>query len=484
MKDEYTSSGAAVILADCGDAVQGEPIGTLSEGEYIVDIMNEVGYDVAIMGNHEFDYGAARFMELAEKAEYEYISCNFTYAETGENVFSPYKLIERQGRKIAFIGITTPYTLVSSAPSYFQDENGQYIYSFGHDMTGETVYNEVQSAIDSAKKDGADYVIALSHMGVGEEYSPWSSRDIIENTAGLDAVLDGHSHSTVHCERLRDKSGDWVLLSQTGTKFASVGMLLIDKNGSVSTGLIEEFTDKNSETEEYIADIQSEFEDVLQKVVAHTDVELTVNDPMTGDRLVRSGETNLGDLCADAYRLVTGADVAIVNGGGIRESIEAGDITFEDILKVHPFGNEICVTEATGQDILNALELGSYSYPNEDGSFMQVSGITYEIHSDIESSVVVDENGMFLEVEGQYKVQNVMINGEALELDRIYTLASHDYFIKEAGGGLNMFLDNTLLQDSIMLDNQILIEYITEYLNGVVGQEYADPYGQGRIIIK
>lgn len=223
---------------------------------------------------------------------------------------------------------------------------------------------------------------------------------------------------------------------------------------------------------------------MLQNVVAHTDVELTVNDPATGDRRVRNGETNLGDFCADAYRIMTGADTAIVNGGGIRDNIAAGDITFEDIINVHPFGNEICVTEATGQDILNALELGCSIYPEESGSFLQVSGITFDIRSDIKSSVVLDENGMFVEVDGEYRVKNVKINGEALDLEKIYTVASHDYYIKESGEGMNMFLDNTLLQDGVMLDNQILIEYITGYLDGAVGKDYADPYGQGRITIK
>ena len=484
MKAYYEGLGAEVILADCGDAIQGEPIGTMSDGEYIVDIMNEVGYDVAVMGNHEFDYGSARFMELAEKAEHEYVSCNFRDMETGKTVFEPYTIIERGGVKIAFIGVTTPYTLTSSSPANFQNENGEFKYGFDQDLTGETVYASVQSSVDKAKKDGADYVIALTHMGTEEPLEPWAVEDIIKNTSGLDVVLDGHSHSVVPGERMQDKDGNWVLMSQTGTKFQSVGMLLIEKNGSVSTGLIENFEEKDESVTAFIADIRSELDGVLKTVVAHTDVELTINDPETGDRMVRSRETNLGDLCADAYRIVTGADVALLNGGGVRESIHAGDITNEDILKVHPFNNQVCVTEATGLDILNALELGCYNCPDEDGSFPQISGMTFEIHTDIEPSVVLDENGMFLEVEGQYRVQNVMINGEPLDLEKIYTVASHDYYIKEAGGGMNMFMDNKLLQDCIMLDNQILIEYITEYLGGSVGGEYADPYGQGRIVIK
>lgn len=483
LKKQYEAQGLEVILADCGDAIQGAPIGTLSEGEYIIDIMNQVGYDVAIMGNHEFDYGSARFMELADLANYPYVSCNFRSLETGETVLEPYTMLNRGGVQIAFLGVTTPNTLVTSAPAYFMDESGNYIYSFDQDSTGELLFQSVQSAIDAAKKEGADYIIALSHLGIGEESAPWSSSDLIANTSGLDVVLDGHSHSEIPCTRQQDQDGNWVLLSQTGSKFASVGMLLIEKNGSISTGLIDEFDTQDSETAAYIQNLQQEFEETLQTVVAQTEVELTIYDPDTGDRIIRTSETNLGDLCADAYRTITGADVAIVNGGGIRESIAAGAITFEDILTVQPFGNEVCLTEATGQDILDALELGACEYPNESGAFLQVSGLTYELHSEIESSVVLDENGMFAGVDGPYRVQNVLIDNKPLELDHIYTLASHSYYIKDCGEGMNMFLDNTLLLDSIMADHQALIEYLTINLNGVVDSTYENPYGQGRISI-
>lgn len=484
LKKQYENEGMKVILLDCGDAIQGEPIGTLSRGEYIIDIMNEVGYDVATMGNHEFDYGSERFLELASKAEYEYVSCNFSYVDSGETVFKPYTMIEADGLDIAVIGITTPYTYTSSAPAYFQDEDGNFIYSFGQDSTGEKLYSIVQNTVNDAKKAGADYIIAISHLGFTEDCSPWTSVEVVENTEGIDVILDGHSHSTVPCERIRDKNGDWVLVSQTGSKYFSTGMMLIQKDGSISTGLIEDYKDKDSGTEKMISDIKKEFDAQLQKVVANSKVNLTVNNPDTGDRMVRNSETNLGDLCADAYRYTANADIAFVNGGGVRDNISKGEVTYEDILKVHPFGNALCVTEATGQDILNALELGAMNYPLEDGSFLHVSGMTYEIHKDIPSSVKLDENGMFMEVAGEYRVKNVMIGDESIDVNKTYILACHDYYIKNAGGGFNMFLDNNLLQDSIKLDNQVLIEYITEYLGGEIGEEYSNPFGQGRITIK
>ena len=484
LEDYYTEAGCEVVLVDCGDAVQGEPIGTISRGEYIIDIMNKMDYDVAIPGNHEFDYGSERFIELTEMAEFPYISCNFRDIETGETVFDAYTIIEAGGVKIAFVGITTPHTITSSAPAYFQNDKGEYIYSFDQEVDGSKLYDSVQKAVDDAKNNGADYVVAMGHLGVEDGLGAYGSEEIIANTTGIDVLLDGHSHTEMECQRVRNKDGEWVLLSQTGSKFQSVGMLLIEEDGSISTGLISESNGKDEEIETYIADIQSEFEESLQVVVGNTLVDLTVNDPETGERLVRNGETNLGDFSADAYRAVSGADIAFVNGGGIRDNIFKGDITYEDILKVHPFGNALCVTKTTGQDIWDALEMGAMNYPNEDGSFLHVSGMTYEINSQIESSVVLDENGMFVEVAGEYRVQNVMVEGKPLDPNAEYTIASHDYYIKNAGGGMNMFLDDELLQDSIMLDNQVLINYITECLDGVVGEEYENPYGQNRIVIK
>ncbi len=226
----------------------------------------------------------------------------------------------------------------------------------------------------------------------------------------------------------------------------------------------------------------------LSQVVATSTVDLCINDPEAKDengkaiRIVRNAETNLGDLCADAYRDQSGADIAFVNGGGVRAEIKAGDVTLNTILKVHPFGNAMCVVEATGQQILDALEFGARNTPNENGGFLQVSGLTYEIHTYIESSCTTDENGMFTGVTGEYRVKNVMVGGEPLDLEKTYTLASHNYMLKNGGDGFNMFVNDPLLQDEVMLDNQVLINYITGTLEGVVDNQYANPYGEGRIV--
>lgn len=482
-KAELEAGGNYVALVDAGDAIQGAPIGTLSEGSYLVDLMNEVGYDVAIPGNHEFDYGMDTFLTLAnEKAAYPYAACNFMDLKTGSTVFPSYVIKEYGGVKVAFVGICTPKTITTSTPAYFQDANGEFIYGFCQDESGKALYDQVQGAVDAARKAGAAYVVAVAHLGISEDTKPWMSTEVIGNTTGIDVMIDGHSHSELECERVRNADGEFVPLTSTGTKLNNIGMLVISKGGSISTGLVSGYSEKDAAIEAYIKTLQSDYEAVLKTVVAKTEVALTINDPVTGVRIVRNAETNLGDLCADAYRWVTGADVAFINGGGVRADIAAGDITYNDVLTVHPFGNAVCMVEATGQEILDALEMGARSVPSESGGFLQVSGLSYEVHTGIASAVVLDENGMFVKVDGDYRVQNVMVGSEPLDLSKTYTLACHDYLLKNAGDGYTMFQDNTLLLDSVMLDNQGLISYLTEGLEGIVGNDYSDPYGQGRIV--
>ena len=198
-------------------------------------------------------------------------------------------------------------------------------------------------------------------------------------------------------------------------------------------------------------------------------------------RMIRRTETNLGDLCADAYRDQSGADIAFVNGGGIRTNIKAGDITLGNILSVFPTGDSMCVIEVTGQQILDALEWGAHALPDENGGFLQVSGLSYEIHTYIESPCVSNEFGQFHGIEGARRVQNVRVGGEPIDPDKTYTLASHDFLFLKKGDGYTMFDGAPLLQDCVKLDNQLLIDYIVDTLGGVIGEEYADPYGQGRI---
>lgn len=490
-KARLESEGYDVILADAGDFVQGGVIGTLSNGEYPMQIMNELGYDIAIPGNHEFDFGMDNFLKLANEAKFPYISVNFTDLRTNEKPFSAYKIIEAGGLKIAFIGLTTPETPSSSTPTNFMDENGNYIYGFLGGDDGTALYTAVQDAINSAYADGADYVFAIGHMGDYVYDEKWSSRTVIEHTSGLSAFIDGHSHSVLE-DFVEDKDGKSVPLASTGTKLENIGKITITDN-EMTCELIEksDYTvsaDENTAENkayrnmtDFIAGINAQYGELIGTVVARTDVELTINDPETGERAVRSAETNLGDLCADAYRAATGAEIALVNGGGVRANIAVGDITYGNIIDVQPFGNSLCVVEATGQQILDCLEMGALHCPEEDGSFIQVSGLTYQINKSVPSSVKTDKDGNFIGIDGEYRVCNVFVGEKPLDLNKTYTVASHNYYLLSYGGGMTMFRDCKLVAKEIALDNQALIDYITENLGGTVGEKYSNPRGSGRI---
>ena len=494
IRESLCARGDTVLLVDDGDAFQGEPVGTMTRGEAILDLMNKLKYDVVIPGNHDFDYGVEQFLNLTEQADFPYICCNFT--REGERVFNPSIILEANGKKIGFVGVTTPETLTGSRPTYFQNDNGEFIYGFCQDETGEALYSAVQDAVDVVRGEGADYVVVLAHLGNAESARPWNYADVISNTTGYEVMLDGHSHDTDQVT-MKNKDGNDVIRSACGTKLACVGYCRITPDGKITCGLytwnntdsVPSLLGVQNDMSEAVTDATKELDEKLGEVVASTAVTLTINDPTEVDtngrpiRMIRRAETNLGDLCADAYCDQSGADIAIIGGGGIRDSIQAGDVTLNDILKVHPFGNYLTVIEVTGQQILDALEWGSSAVPGENGGFMQVSGLSYEIDTAVESTCRKDEDGMFTGVEGERRVRNVLVTGEPIDPDKTYSLAGVDYWFLNRGDGFTMFDGAKVLQDRVKLDNQVLIDYITETLGGVIGEEYEDPYGQGRIVI-
>ena len=488
-----------VTLVDCGDAVQGEVIGTVSNGEYLIDIMNEVGYELAVLGNHEFDYGMEQTGDLIEQANAQYLGCNISYTGEGDNELAdvkPYEIIDYGDTSIAFIGVSTPYSVTSSTPTYFMDENGEYIYEFAAGEGGSVLFECIQKNVDECREAGADYVVLLTHLGDADEFSPYSSIDVIGATTGVDVVLDGHAHSEISCRVEKNKDGDEVLLSAVGTKLTNIGQLVITADGHITTGLVDFYTEKDDAITEVIEDIKASYEAEMGKVVAHSDIALSCSDS-EGIRRVRNRETTIGNMCADAYRAMAGTDIAFVNGGGIRDDLPEGDITYADIIAVHPFGNTLCAIEVTGQEIMDFLEHVNQFVQTEasadglavgeDGSFQQVSGLKFTVDTSIPSSVVLDENGMFVSIEGDRRVKDIMIMNDSGEYepivaDKTYTMASHNYLIKESGSGTDMFTDNVLLIDEGMIDYEILINYITENLNGEMSALYSET--EGRIVIR
>ena len=493
---ESLSKSNYLLLVDDGDAIQGEPIGTMTAGEAIIGIMNTVGYDIAIPGNHEFDYGVDRFLALTEKADFPYICCNFN--KEGEPVFRPYIIREFDGVKFAFVGVLTPMTLRDSTPRNFMNEQGEFIYGFLQDETGEALYSAVQKAVDDARAEGADYVIVLGHLGNAAESFPWMYSDVIANTTGIDAWLDGHSHDSEQVI-VKNKDGADVVRSACGTKMANIGVLTITKDGRISSELYgwgssvaaPELLGLENPGNDAVHAAKDVLDEKLKEVVAKTSVTLYIYDPeaKTAEgkpvRIVRRAETNLGDLCADAFRDQSGgADIAFINSGSVRVQLEKGEITRKDILSVCPFGNSLTVIEATGQQILDALEWSVHSLPGEFGGFEQVSGIAFEVDPEIESPVLEDENMMFAGVDGakERRVRNVLVGGEPLDPEKTYTLASTEYHLLNNGDGYTMFGGCKVLQEAVKLDNQVLIDYITGTLGGVISDNYGEPYGDGRIV--
>lgn len=482
-KEDLQQDTPYITLLDAGDAIQGAPIGKLSTGEAIINIMNEIGYDFAIPGNHEFDYGMDRFLTLNDKLSCGYYSSNLVNTVTGKNLLPAYKIFQFDDKKIALIGVTTPETLNSSTPAYFQDDKGIFIYSFNEDATGKKLYTNIQNTVDTVKKLGVDYVFLVAHLGMSGITPRWSSLAVAQNTQGIDAIIDGHSHEVIPSFIAKNKQGKNVLITQTGTKLQNIGKLTITPQGKISTELINDLTKTNQKTTDLINEEKNKYAPLLNQIIGKNTVKLITNDPNTNTRLVRNSETNLGDFVTDAYRVVLNTDVAICNGGAIRNELPMGDFSYNDILTTFPFGNMCVVLEITGQQLLDTLEMGAIRYPEEFGGFMQISGATYTINSKIPSFVITDEKGNFIKVDGAYRVQDVKINGKDLDLNKKYTIGGTSYILKFAGNGMTMFKDSPILQNEELSETDVIIEYIQNYLNATIGNEYANPYGQNRITI-
>lgn len=492
LKSDVKAKTDNVAVVSCGDFVQGGTLGTLSKGKSIISIMNKVGYDVVTLGNHEFDYTVPTMKSLMKSLDSKVVSCNFKYTKTKKKVYPGYTMKTYGDTKVAFVGISTPESITKSTPSYFQNKKGKYIYTFCGDKTGKMLYKQVQSSVNGARKAGADYVIAVSHLGIGGVTKRWNAKKVIAHTHGIDVMLDGHSHETYASSTFDNSKGKEVLYSQTGTKFANIGFLRITENGSIIPSLVStnDYTAKDEAVTAEIKAQEDAYADTMNQIIGKTENPLTVNKPDSEERAIRTAETNLGDFCADAFRDTMGADVAIINGGGIRASVAAGNITYNDMLNVFPFSGSASMISASGQQIKDALELGASKYPNESGGFLQVAGMKYTIDSATPSTVQMDANGMFQKVTGKYRVTDVKVYNkttkkyEALSLSKIYKVAGLTYTICQSGDGMSMFKGDKVLKDSTQVDVDVLINYIKGKLGGTVGSKYADPAGSGRIIVK
>ena len=475
LKTETAKQAAGVLLVDAGDHIQGTAYGSMDKGKTIIDLMNAAGYDLATLGNHEFDYGMeGRIKVTDEWADFPYVSCNFYHEQNGavgDKVLKPYEIFEIGGKKIAIIGITTPESFTKSTPAYFQDENGNYIYGIGGSSI--PLHMFVQDAIYGARYEGADIIIALGHLGDDPASQPWTSEEVIAKTTGLHAFIDGHSHSTIPSKVVKDKGGNDVILTQTGEYFGAIGKMTISADGSIATELVTEWTGSDADVKAIKDNWISEIDTQLGEVIGQLDVTLD-NYDANGSRLVRKQETNTGAFCADAlYYLFDNmgldVDVAIMNGGGVRNKALTGDFSYKTAKEIHTFGNVACLQTITGQQLLDALEWGARNAgSSENGGFLHVSGITYEIDLSVESTVQMDDKGVWSGAPTDcYRVKNVKINQDGqwvdLDLAASYNLAGYNYTLRDLGDGFAMFDGAVNVLDYVMEDYMVLANYMKSF---------------------
>ena len=518
LKQSYQNVGKDVLLVDAGDHVQGTAYGSMDEGASIIKLMNAAGYDAATPGNHEFDYGMDRAKAIMKEADFPYLSCNWVDLRTGLRVLPSVKVFVRGGRRIAFVGVTTPETFTKSTPAYFMDKaQRKYIYDIQGGEDGKKLYDAVQKAIDKAKLL-ADVVIGLGHLGVDPSSSPWTSEEVIAHTSGFDAFIDGHSHTVMENKQVQDASGKAVTLTQTGSYFANVGEMTIAADGTITTKLIPTHEGMDAGIAAMQTSWVNTVDDMLGEKIAVGDSDFYVSDPATGKRRIRSAETNLGDFVADGIYAYFNeveklhCDLAIMNGGGIRADVPAGDWTFKTCKQVSPFGNVACLMSVTGKQIQDALEFAARfagEGGKENGGFLQVAGATYEIHTDIPNTVQTDEKNVWIgSATGTPRVQNVKIydkaSGSYLPLDpnKTYALAGMNYTLRNLGDGFAMFDGAELIKDYVSEDYLVMSTYAMIFdgadaaglphlssanspLAAYPGYllDYEQPYGAGRITI-
>ena len=425
LKKHYQAAGAEVILLDAGDTLHGLPFANLERGESIVQLMNLAGYDAMTPGNHDFNYGTDTLLSLSKTMKFPLLSANVTKKEDGSQVFNSSIILEKNGVKYGIFGVSTNDTAFKTNPNNVKE------IEFNEPMKAAT------AEVAALKGKGADVIIALTHLGT-DESSLYTSTLLAQKVDGIDVLVDGHSHSTFENGFV---TGDTLLVS-TGEYLKNIGVVTIDPKGNKSAELINgtEFIASDAAMDAMVKERNDVQNEMLSEEVGYTSVYLD------GEREhARTKETNLGNLTADAMREATGADVALTNGGGIRDSIKIGDITKKDLVTVFPFGNYVVTEYITGEVLLQALEVGTASYPDLMGSFPQVSGITFTI--DVSKP-------------GGKRVTNAKVNGAAIDPEAKYLFASND-FLAVGGDGYTMLADFPIENEYGALE-EILISYITD----------------------
>ena len=488
LRRELEQQYAHVILVDAGDAIQGSPIGAISGGVEPIRMMNKVGYDIATLGNHEFDFGFYTLDDLQSQLNCGYICANFCTAD-GEPVYDPYRILSFGDTRIAFIGADTPYAFSSSPIHAMTDDLGVPMYDFKLDKTGDLLSACLQGYIDEVREKGADRVILVGHLGDIDD--PLGSSELISRLKGLDAVIDGHSHETYNTT-VPDAEGRAIPLAQTGNSFSHVGVMVLGADGSIAVDLVGEIPapeawmegieaieitrgDRSrwvdADTHSFLEEITESYAALMERRIGESPCDLDVR-TAEGTEISRCHENGLCELVADAFRETAGTDISIIIAGSVRNNLPAGEITFNTVLDVLPYSNSVLIARLSGQTILDTLEFACRKMPRAYSGFPQVSGLEFTVDTGTESSVQTDEKGGFIGVAGPRRVRDVFVGTEPLDPERMYTLAAAAYLL-EGGDNFNMLAEDAeVIGTTQKADNLVLADYIENDLNGIIPEAY------------
>ena len=491
LKADYEAQGAEVILADAGDYSQGTVYVSVNKGADAVTMMNATGYDVATIGNHEFDYGYAQLAENMKAAKFK-VLCADVLGADGKTIFDANTIIEKGGVKIGFFGLETPEAQTKANPKLIEG------LKFLAGKDGKELYACAAAQVAALKEQGADIVVCLAHLGVDESSEPYTSYNLAKNVEGIDFIIDGHSHTVMTAGPNKEA------IQSTGTAFANIGVITIDNATKKIVGNELKavwHTEKNADGKSVtVVDYKTRDEKVAAAAKAIIDpidkaygekfavskVELNGAKAPNGNR---DSETNLGDLITDAmlWKIRTQATisvpaenvVAITNGGGIRATVKAGDITKKDINTVLPFGNTLAVVYVTGAELLEALEASTYCTPKSLGGFPQAAGVTFTVktYEEYDANPEPYPKSTYYGPKSIQRVTIDNVNGKKFDLTATYAVVTNNFV---AGGGdtYYAFAAATDQFDTGLPLDEVVMEYITQELKGVIGESYAEPAGR------
>jgi 2',3'-cyclic-nucleotide 2'-phosphodiesterase (5'-nucleotidase family) len=520
-KARLEAAGENVILVDAGDYVQGTALGGLDSGRSAVDIMGAAGYQVATLGNHEFDYGIETMLANAARAKFKTVSCNLvrraSASDAGSLVFPPYAVVTSGAVRVAFVGVTTPTTLVSTKPTTFLDPTRSWrAYDFIAGERCEALYAAVQKAVDEAAAH-ADYTIVLGHLGISPDCAGCRSTDVIAHTTNFVALVDGHSHSEYTGSRVRNAAGQDVILTQSGSYLGLLGCLVLEDGKCVMAGTIYARGDRDPNVALMEHNLAAAAERQLGVEIAFAPAPLCSYNPGTNERIARKEGCSAGDFAADAVlwyaneREGRDCDIALMNGGNVRADIPKGPVTLKALRTVQPFSGNIGIVEANGRLVLDALEFGVQAVgEGEFGGFLHVAGLKMTVDAAVKPGVRVDSAGSWLSgpADGKRRVRDVQVYdrraGEFRPLDpnSVYRVAGNAFTLVEGGDGFSMFRSAKVVEEALAIDHIVLSEYAKAFKPGPDGVpaivsensplaslpgypiDYASPKGSGRIAVK